>query len=206
MNAIFLHADIVEEEVRQPTPGDSTQVMQSLATIKAEVTRLHALIQDYLFLARLSDLQRVPVDLQALVEELVYEIHPQCRLRGVTLVQSGVDDLGKVSLHQTLFRSALLNIFQLLIEAMPQGTTLLLGGARADCQVQLQLDDPEQVIPSEVWAELQKSLQAETLDAADLRRYVAQEIISAHGGKIAVSITPQAGVRCTITLPLDATA
>jgi PAS domain S-box-containing protein len=206
MNAIFLHTDLVEEEVRQPTPGDPTQVMQSLATIKAEVTRLHALIQDFLFLARLSDLQRVPVDLQALVEDLVYEMHPQCVVRGVTLTQSGLADLGEVALHQALFRRALLNIFQLLIEAMPQSTTLILGGARADCHVQLQIHDPERVIPSEVWAELQMSLQAETMDAADLRRYVAQEIITAHGGKITVSHAPQAGMQCTITLPLGTTA
>src|SRR5262245_22036710 len=31
MNAIFLHTDIVEEEMRQLTPSDSAQVMRSLA-------------------------------------------------------------------------------------------------------------------------------------------------------------------------------
>jgi PAS domain S-box-containing protein len=205
MNAIFLHMDIMEEEVQQPTPGDSTQVMQSLATIKAEVTRLHALIQDYLFLARLSDLQRVPVDLRALLEDLVYEMHSQCIARGVTLVYSGLDDLGKVALHQSLFRRALLNILQLLIEAMPQGTTLTLGAARTGCHVQLQICDRERVIPFGLWAELQMSLQAETLQAADLRKYVARAIITAHGGEMAISDTPDLGVQCTIILSLSPT-
>jgi len=206
MNAIFLHTDIVEEEVRQPTPGDSTQVMQSLATIKAEATRLHALIQDYLFLARLSDIQRTPLDLRALIEDLVHEIHPQCAVRGVTLVLSGLNDLGEVAFHQSLFRRALLNILQLLIEAMPQETTLALSCERTSCHVQLHIHDPGEVIPPKVWAALQISLQAKTPEVGDLRKYVAQEIITAHGGEVVVSDAAKAGMRCTIVLPLGMTA
>jgi len=205
MNAIFLHTDIIEEEVRQPTPGDGTQVMQSLATIKVEVTRLLALIQDYLFLARLSDIQRAPVDLRALVEDLVHEMQPQCVVRGVTLVLSGLDELGEVLLHQSVFRRALLNILQLLIEAMPQDATLTVSGRRTSRHVQLHIRDLGTMIPADVWAALQISLQAKTLDAADLRRYVAQEIITAHGGEMAVSTTPKVGMLCTITLPLGTT-
>jgi PAS domain S-box-containing protein len=203
MNAIFLHADIVEEGVRQPVPGDCTQVIQSLATIKAEVTRLHALIQDYLFLARLSDLQREPIDLRALIENVADEIHLQYMARGVTLVLSGLDDLGEVALHQSLFRHALLNILQLLIEAMPQAATLALSCEHTSRHVRLQIRDPGKVIPPEVWAALQISLQAKTPEAADLRRYVAQEIIAAHGGEMVVSDGAKAGMLCTIVLPLD---
>jgi PAS domain S-box-containing protein len=206
MNAIFLHTDIVEEEVRQPTLSDSTQVMQSLSTIKAEVTRLHALIQDYLFLARLSDIQRAPLDLRALIEDLVHEIHPQCVVRGVTLVLSGLDDLGEVALHQSLFRRALLNILQLLIEVMPQETTLALSCERTSCHVQLHIRDPGKVILPEVWAALQNSLRAETPEVPDLRRYMAQEIITAHGGEVVVSDGAKAGMLCTIVLPLGMTA
>jgi PAS domain S-box-containing protein len=206
MNAIFLHTDIVEEEVRQPTPGDSTQIMPSLATIKAEATRLHALIQDYLFLARLSDIQRAPLDLRALVQDVVHEIHPQCVVRGVTLVLSGVGDLGEVALHQSLFRRALLNILQLLIEVMPQDATLALSCERTSCHVQLHICDPGKVILPEMWAALQNSLQEKTPEVSDLRRYVAQEIIAAHGGELVVSDGVQAGMMCTIVLPLGMTA
>jgi hypothetical protein len=39
-------------------------------------------MQDYLYLARLSDLERAPIELRALVEDLIDEMHPQCALRG----------------------------------------------------------------------------------------------------------------------------
>ena len=44
---------------------------------------------------------------------------------------------------RVLFRRALLNILQLLIEAMPQDATLTLSGGRTSCHVQLQIHDPE---------------------------------------------------------------
>jgi signal transduction histidine kinase len=201
MNAIFLHTDIVEEEIRQPTLTDSTQVMRSLGTVKAEVIRLHALMQDYLCLARLSDLQHMPVNLRSLIEDLVAEMSLQWVVRGVTVVPHNLDDLGEVALHQSLFRRALLNILQLLTEAMPPDSNLTLSSGRTGCRVHLHIRDLGKVIPPEVWAAFQTPLRAKTPEVADLRRYVAQAIITAHGGEMAVSETPETGMRCTITLP-----
>jgi PAS domain S-box-containing protein len=202
MNAIFLHADILEEEVQQPARGDCTQATQSLQTIKAELTRLHGLIQDYLFLARLSNLPREPIDLGALVEDIVYEMHPQCVVHGVTMVLNGLDNLGEVELHRSSFRRALLHILQWLIEAMPRDATLTLSGCRTSHHVQLHIHDLKNVIPPEVWAAFPVSPQPKLPEAADLRKYVTQEILTAHGGEIAVSDVTKSGMLFTIALPL----
>src|SRR5262245_30043628 len=52
LNAIFLHADVVEEELKRPTYDSQTQIAASVADIRTEVTRLYDLIQDYLTMAR----------------------------------------------------------------------------------------------------------------------------------------------------------
>lgn len=207
LNAIFLHTDIVEEEVRQPTPADRTQVMRSLATIKAEGSRLQALLQDYLFLARLSDLHRTLEDLGALVEALVLEMQAQSTARGATLILSGADDLGEVFLHSGLFRRALFNIMQRLIEALPRDGTLTVHCRRTTSHVHLSIYDTEKAVPAETWAALQTSLQATNPEGeVDFGVYVAREIITAHGGELTVTEAPDTGMRCTVTLPLDITA
>jgi signal transduction histidine kinase len=89
---------------------------------------------------------------------------------------------------------------------MPQDATLTLGGSRTISHVQLYIRDPGKVIPPEVWAALQVSPPAKMLEAADLRRYVAQEIITVHGGEIVVSDAAKAGMLYTITLPLGTSA
>src|SRR5215831_11557316 len=48
LNAIFLHADVVEEEIQRPTDDSQAQVAASVADIRTEVTHLYDLIQDYL--------------------------------------------------------------------------------------------------------------------------------------------------------------
>jgi K+-sensing histidine kinase KdpD len=100
----------------------------------------------------------------------------------------------------------LLSILQRLIAAMPRDTTLTLNGERATRNIRLQIHALTKAIPPEVWTALSKSLRAEIPDPADLRLYVAQEIIAAHGGALAVSDDAKAGVLCTITLPLDTKA
>ncbi len=204
LNAIFLHADIVEEEVRQPTPGNRTQVLRSLATIKAEGVRLQALIQDYLFLARLSDLHRAPEDLRALLEALILEMQVDYAARGVTLLLSGVDDLGEVAVHKSLFRCALFNIIQRLIEAIPENGTLTLDGQRTMSHLHLGIHDIGKTVPADAWAALRTALQTTNPEAGlDFGVYVAREIIAAHRGEVAVTDAPGMGMICTVTLALD---
>ena len=207
LNAIFLHADIVEEEVRQSTPGDRNQVMQSLATIKAEGVRLQSLMQDYLGLARLSHLHRMPQDLSALIEALMLEMQVHCAARGVTLLQSGLGDLGEVTVHSSLLQRALFNLMQRLIEAIPRGGALTLDGWRTISHVHLNIRDVGKAVPAETWTELQASLQATNPEAGvDFGVHVAREIITAHGGEVAVTNEASTGMICIVTLPLGTTA
>jgi signal transduction histidine kinase len=180
--------------------------MRSLATIKAEGLRLQALIQDYLFLARLSDLHLEPEDLSALLEALVRDMRTQLATRRVTLLLKQPDALGEVALHSRLLRRALFNIIQRLIEAMPQDGSLIVQGRRTISHVHLYIHDHENAVPADVWGALQASLQAIDPEVGvNFGAYVAREIIMAHGGEVAVTDEPGAGMRCTVTLPLGTT-
>jgi PAS domain S-box-containing protein len=205
LNAVFLHMDIIEEELRLPTPDSRGQVEQSLATIKTEVTRLHDLMQDYLSLARLPNLPRESEDLGALVEAFTQEMQAQLAVRGVTLNLEGFDDFGEFPLHKSLFRRTLVNILRRLMDVMPRGGTLTLSGRRSASHLYLSIRDSGKGIPSAAWAAFSASMQAANPEAIDLSVYVAREIIAAHGGEVAVTHEPGRGTACTVTLPLAAT-
>jgi PAS domain S-box-containing protein len=205
LNSVFLHMDIIEEELRLPTPGSRGQVEQSLSTIKAEVTRLHDLMQDYLSLARLANMPREPEDLSALIEALVQEMQAELVARGVSLALEGLDELGEVALHKSLFRRTLRNILQRLVEAIPRGGTLTLRAGRQASHFYLSICDLGKAIPSDSWEVFLSSIQATNPEGIDLGIYVAREIISAHGGEVAVTHEPGRGMMCTVTLPLSAT-
>jgi signal transduction histidine kinase len=74
LNTIFLQADLLAEEVRQPPSDSQTQIAASVADIKTEITRLAELIQDHLSSARPASPQPTAVELGPLVQALAQEI------------------------------------------------------------------------------------------------------------------------------------
>src|SRR2546430_1392156 len=63
LSAIVLHVDLVEEELRAPSPQSAEEMRHALTEIKTQLVRLDALVQDYLSLARVATIERTPQDL-----------------------------------------------------------------------------------------------------------------------------------------------
>lgn len=201
LNAIFLHADILEEELRQPPSNPHDQIIESLAEIKTEISRLDDLVQDYLSLARLSDLSREPADPGALVKALGLEMHEQMESRSIALHFKNLDHLGDVALNRNAFRRALLNLVQNAMDAMPHGGTLTLRGERTSTQVRLEVRDTGSGIPEAQLPLLFTPFHTTKPDGTGMGLYVVQQIVEAHKGEISVTSEPSATV-FTIALPL----
>jgi signal transduction histidine kinase len=202
LNAIFLHLDVLEEELHRPTPQYRAQMAESLAEIKAEVNRLHNLIQDYLLLARLGHLQREPIDLGALVEAFALERQEHFETRHILLHLEDLGALGQVVLQQQVFHRVLLNLTQNAMETMPQGGTVTLRGRRHASQVSFDIQDTGSGIAAQDLPAVFRPFHAITPEDTGLRLYVAQQIIRFHGGDITVTSAPGQGTTYTITLPL----
>jgi nitrogen-specific signal transduction histidine kinase len=67
LGAIFLHVDLLEEELREPSTASATEITSTLVEIKTQLARVDALIQDYLALVRVAAIQQVPGHLGRLV-------------------------------------------------------------------------------------------------------------------------------------------
>ena len=48
LGAIFLHVDLLEEELREPSTASATEITPALAEIKTQLARVDDLVQDYL--------------------------------------------------------------------------------------------------------------------------------------------------------------
>jgi signal transduction histidine kinase len=206
LNAIFLHADVVEEEMRQPTVDSRMQIGESIADIRTEVTRLYAVMQDYLALARLSALDLTPEDLGTVLSDCALEMQAPAEARGITLHLQGLTRLGLVSLHKPTFRCAVQNLMQQALDAMPQGGTLTLRGRRTAAQITVAIRDTSCGIPEEQLDVLFEPFSTAGAEWTGLRLYVAREIVAAHQGTIDVQSAPGMGTTFTITLPLVAAA
>jgi signal transduction histidine kinase len=199
--ALFLHVDLLEEELQQPTPESATQVPQVLAEIRMNLARLEDLVQDYLTLVRTSQLERTPQDLGVALHAWVAEWQQLAMSQGVLLRLEGLEKLGTVALHASTLRRAMLNLVQNALDAMPQGGTLTLAGQRTATHVQLHVRDTGSGIPTEQLTQIFEPLYTTKPGGSGLGLYIVQEIVAAHGGTLVVESALGCGTTFTVTLP-----
>jgi signal transduction histidine kinase len=200
--ALFLHVDLLEEELQQPSPESTVLVTQVLAEIRANLARLDDLVQDYLTLVRTSQLERTPQDLGAALHAWAAEWQQLTMSQGVLLRLEGLKDLGTATFHASTLCRAILNLVQNALDAMPQGGTLTLAGQRAATHVQLKVQDTGRGIPTEHLTKIFEPLYTTKPGGSGLGLYIVQEIVAAHGGTLAVESALGHGTTFTVTLPL----
>jgi two-component system, chemotaxis family, CheB/CheR fusion protein len=205
LGAIFLHVDLLEEELRQPSAASAAEMAQAFTEIKAQLARLDELVQDYLSLVRIGMAQLVPEDLRTFVTQWAQEMTSTLAAHGITLQLDAPAELGMVALHKNTFRRVLLNLVQNAIEAMPQGGTLTLRGRRQAATVQLDIRDTGIGIPVEHSPRIFEPLHTTKPGGTGMGLYIVQEVVAAHGGQVAMQSTVGAGTTFTLTLPLAGT-
>jgi PAS domain S-box-containing protein len=206
LSAAMLHVDLVEGELRAPSPDSPEQTAQSLAEIRTQLARLDDLVQDYLSLARLANITRTPQDLGAAVQTWVTEWQAFAASRGITVHLDGLETLGQMAFHAHTLRRAVDNLIQNALEAMAPGGTLTLVGQGTASQVQLQIRDTGSGIPAARLQQVFEPLYTTKPEGTGLGLYIAQEIVAVHGVQITVQSTKEQGTTFTFTLPRAAAA
>jgi signal transduction histidine kinase len=203
LGVIALNVDLLEEEISQPLPDSPTQVIHSLSDIRANLSRLDDLLQDYLSLVRVPALSRTLVDLGTMLTVFVQEITGDLDRRAISLQLDGLTTLGSVMMHENSFRRALLNLVHNAMDAMPQGGMLALCGRRHATHVQLEINDSGCGIPAAKFCRIFEPLYTTKPGGTGLGLYIVQEVITAHDGQVTVQSQEGEGTTFTITLPVN---
>jgi signal transduction histidine kinase len=202
LTTILLHADILEEELRQLQEENRQHLLYSLGMIKEEVARLHDLAEQYLLLARLPALPREPEDLGVLLESLLLERRERLVARGIVFQLEGSDRVGPVALRKKSLQRALLNLLDYAIQMMPTGGSITLRASRMATEIQLEMSYTGEVMAPEHVSQLLHAPQNSDIDQAALGLFMASQIVNADGGTITVASTPGMGTSLIVTLPL----
>jgi PAS domain S-box-containing protein len=199
LGAIFLHVDLLEEEV-QPTPENSENITQAFLEIRTQMARLDELVQDYLSLVRVANIQLQPQDLGLCVQAWGAEMQARAAAQGVTLQLEGVESLGQVPFHASTLRRAILNLVQNALDAIARGGTVRITGQGTATQVQLQVCDTGSGIAAERLERIFEPLYTTKPGGTGLGLYIVKEIVAVHGGQITVQSVEGQGTIFTMTL------
>src|SRR5262249_50972543 len=201
LSAIFLHVELLEQELYSPSLDSPTEIAQTIAEIKTQLVRLEDLVQDYLSLVRVAHIERTPQDFGAAVQRWVEEWQRLAVGRGVTIQAAGLANLGVVAFHHNTLQRACLNLIQNALDAVPQGGAITVAGEGMATQVRLQVRDTGCGIPAERLGQIFEPLYTTKPGGTGLGLYIVQEIVAAHDGQILVESVEGQGTTFTLVLP-----
>jgi len=202
LNTLSLNLQLLAEDFDPPQTPRERKGLDRVLGLTDECRRLVELSNDFLRFARLDDLRRAPVGLDAVVARMVDFLAPTARMQGVALNWQAEPDLPPVSLDVEMFEKALLNLMLNAEDAMPDGGVLTLQVRAEPGWVVLDVIDTGAGIPDDVVPTLFRPFMTTKPDGYGMGLATAKKIVLAHGGDIAVQSEVGRGTKFTVRLPV----
>lgn len=204
MNLTLLEEDWSGARGDEPPAPDPRErrSLKRLATLQREVVRLDGILDDFLRFARGGEINRAPVDILALVREVIEFQEPEHEAHDIRVHTNLPANLPLAMLDEGAFRQALINLMVNARQAMLGGGELIVDIARQGRWVDLSLTDTGVGMDEDERARCFSLYWSTKRGGTGLGLATVQRIISEHEGTIQLVSEKGRGTRFTIRLPL----
>ena len=202
-------------------PDEATQrVHRRFNSLSRETQHLRAILEDFLRFAGRMELDREPIDLNALVDELGDFFQPQARAAGVQLRTQLAADPATAAADEGLVKQALLNLLINAAQAMedarkkdkPHGGAdeLIVRTERqrhlGEEEIHIHVIDTGPGMDEGVKAKVFQPYYSTKKGGSGLGLPTARRIAEEHGGRLVIHTAPGQGTDFTLALPVEARA
>jgi two-component system, NtrC family, sensor histidine kinase HydH len=203
LGTLGLNLQLLKEDFQEPQTQRERRALERTQRLQAECQRLVDLSNDFLRFARVKDLELVPGDLAAVIEEMIDFFGPMARQANIDIKCYLPADLPRVRLHPDLFKQALLNLMLNAAQAMPAGGELTIQARHEPGEVCLSLIDTGTGMGPEVLNRLFRPFFSTKPGGTGLGLATSRKIVRAHGGSLSVQSEVGRGTKFTIRLAVD---
>ncbi|MFH1646672.1 MAG: ATP-binding protein [Chloroflexota bacterium] len=198
------------ETLRDGAVDNKETARDFLGRIEAEVDRMTQLVAELTELSRIetgkAELKPEPVNLSALVEEVVTQLGPQMERRELTAVKELAPDLPPVPADRERVRQVIINLVHNAIKFNRPGGSIRVATKTIDDAVLVEIADTGQGISRDalphVFERFYKADRSRAGQGSGMGLAIARHVVEAHGGKIRVQSEEGKGTTFTFTLPL----
>jgi len=195
------HLQLLEEEVAEPT------VKERLRRIQGQVDRAVAAARHFLDAAR-PEPSRVPVDIKALLEDLLVLTSPESQRKGIVVAPAFAEGLPAITADPNQMQELFQNLFANALDAMGIGGTLSVTAEPASEDdggpaVRVIVADTGTGIPTEILSRVFEPFFTTRASSGGtgLGLAIARRIAREHGGSIRLESEPGRGTRAIVALP-----
>ena len=211
LNALSLGLDVLRRRHRPADEAAAGEYTARIETLREEINRLAALINNFLAYGRPLSLTLTPTDLGALVEHTLSDLSETAEKAHVTIAKEIAPDLPRVYVDPSLLKSAVWNLIQNAVQSLERHgghVRVALAPTNGDGAPRLLLtveDDGSGIDPNDL-PRLFEPYFSRKDGGVGLGLAMVKRIVEDHGGRVAASNRTDgaSGARFTLSLPVPA--
>jgi len=201
LSTVQLNLQLLQEDLDPHEPAYQ-RLVNRLATVRNETSRLREILDDFLRYAGRIEIEPKPVELNALLEELVDFFAPQAASQRVQVRFQKTPEPITAPIDAKLIKQCVLNLMINAVQAMPTGGDLMLQLKRDDDRVTIDVIDTGSGIPPEKLPKIFDAYYTTKRGGTGLGLAMARRIAHEHGGDLSVQSEIGKGSDFKLILPL----
>jgi len=203
LSSLDIHFQLLDEDLAQLAPEMRGQLSPRMEIIRGELHRLESIVEHFLRLAGPSALDVEPVDLARLVSHVCELLRPEAAARQIQLTAEIQPGLPPITADPVRLTQALVNLVINAMQAVERAGRIDVSAGRFDSTMVLKVADSGPGIPQEKLASIFDPYFTTKAEGSGLGLWIAQQIVTAHGGNIQAQNGASGGAVFTLVLPLQ---
>ncbi|MBI2202775.1 MAG: HAMP domain-containing protein [Candidatus Rokubacteria bacterium] len=203
LNSLAITVQLLRRELSEgAAPPSFHELRDALATLEYEITRINRILEEFVNFARLPTPRLEPVEIGALLQEILGLLGPQAAAEGVRIEPITSIPATSVIGDRDQLREVFLNLAQNAFQAMSNGGVLGVKVGREDEWVTIAVADSGPGVPEAERELIFQPFVSTKTDGLGLGLPIVARITEAHGGSVSCRSGLEGGAVFTVRLPL----
>jgi signal transduction histidine kinase len=203
LSTVQLNLQLLQEDLDPGQPAHS-RLINRLGTIRRETSRLKDILDDFLRFAGKLEIDRKPVELGEMLEELVDFFAPQAQLSRIQLRLKKPPEPLVAPIDVRLIKQSVLNLMINAAQAIgDRGGEIILSADRRGDEAVIDVIDTGPGMAGEVMSHIFNAYYSTKKGGTGLGLAITKRIAEEHGGRIDVKSDAGKGTDFAISLPLQ---
>ena len=201
LNSLHIHLQLLDRQLRQAPADKRASLQESVRVAMAEVSRLDAIISDFLRAARPAPPRLEPASVNAVVEETLQFMSPEIQKAGITAEANLTRGLPRVWLDHDQMKQVFINLIKNALQAMKPGGKLTVATERTADYVTVSVTDTGAGIPPNLIGRIFEPYESTRQGGSGLGLMIVRRIVQQHDGAIDVDSAVGKGTAFRVRLP-----
>jgi PAS domain S-box-containing protein len=205
LNALTIHLQLLEREVNAlPDPGRRAALGEMVDIARSEVTRLDAIIAQFLRAIRPVRPKLGPVRLELVLRETLTLLKQEIENRGITVNLDLHEPLPTVPADREQVKQAFFNVIKNALEALTSGGRIDISLSVREADLEVTFQDSGPGVDPDAMGRIFEPYFTTKTTGNGLGLMIVQRIMQEHGGRVKLVSEPGKGTAVILSLPLHA--